>query len=81
MSSEMEKPLVIGKAAKPRWFRNVDIRKLPVEWRSDKKAWMMSQTMEEILTAFNGRMKMQNRPVLLFLDYATAGVCRTRTME
>ena len=68
----MEKPLVIGKAAKPRCFRNMDIRKLPVEWRSNKKAWMTSQIMEEWLTAFNGRMKMQNRHVLLFLDKANA---------
>ena len=63
--------LVIGKAAKPRCFQNLDIRKLPVEWRSNKKAWMTSQIMEEWLTAFNGRMKMQNRHVLLFLDNAT----------
>jgi hypothetical protein len=70
ISGEMEKPLVIGKAAKPRCFRNLDIRKLPVEWRSNKKAWMTSQIMEEWLTAFNGRMKMQNRHVLLFLDNA-----------
>ena len=32
---------------------------------------MTSQIMEEWLTAFNGRMKMQNRHVLLFLDNAT----------
>ena len=67
MSGEMEEPLVIGKAAKPRCFRNLGIQKLPVEWRSNKKAWMTSQIMEEWLTAFNGRMKMQNRHVLLFL--------------
>src|SRR5215469_5048182 len=52
MSSETEKPLVIGKAANPRRFRNLDIRKLPVEWRSNKKARMTSQFMEEWLTAF-----------------------------
>lgn len=71
VSGEMEKALVIGKAAKPRCFRNMDIQKLPVEWRSDKKAWMTSQIMEEWLTAFNGRMKVQNRHVLLFSDNAT----------
>ena len=53
----MEKPLVIGKAAKPRCFRKLDIRKLPVEWGSNKNAWMTSQIMEEWLTAFNGRRK------------------------
>jgi hypothetical protein len=49
----MKKPLVIGKAAKPWCFQNLDIRKLPVEWRSNKKAWMTSKIMEEWLTAFN----------------------------
>jgi len=67
----MKKPLVIGKTAKPQCYRILDIRKLPVEWRSNRKAWMMSQIMEEWLTAFNGRMKMQNRHVFLFLDNAT----------
>ena len=71
MSGEMQNPLVTGKAAKPRCFRNLDIRKLPVECRSNKKAWMTSQIVEEWLTAFNGRMKMQNRHVFLFLDNAT----------
>jgi hypothetical protein len=32
---------------------------------------MTTQIMEEWLTAFNGRMKMQNHHVLLFLDSAT----------
>ncbi|PNF41040.1 hypothetical protein B7P43_G08225 [Cryptotermes secundus] len=67
----MEKTLVIGKAAKPRCFQNMDIQKLPVEWRSNKKAWMTSYIMEEWVSAFNGRIKIQNRHVLLFLDNAT----------
>jgi hypothetical protein len=36
MSGEMEKPLVIGKATKPRCFRNLDIWKLPSELRLNK---------------------------------------------
>jgi len=71
MSGEIEKPLVIDKAAKPRCFRNLDIQKLPVEWRSNKKAWITSQIMEEWLTAFNGTTKVQNWHVLLFLENAT----------
>src|SRR5215469_16579214 len=51
MSGETEKTLVIGKAAKPRCFRNLDLRKLPVEWRANKKAWVTSHIMEEWLTA------------------------------
>jgi hypothetical protein len=71
MSGKLEKPLVIGNAAKPRCFKNMDIRKLPVEWRSNKKALMTAQIMEEWLIDFNGRMKQLNRHVLLFLDNAT----------
>jgi hypothetical protein len=70
-AGEMEKHLVIGRAANPRCFQILDIRKLPVEGRFNKKAWMTSQIMEEWLMAFNGRMKMQNRHVLLFLDNTT----------
>jgi hypothetical protein len=38
MTEEIEKPLVIGRAAKPRCFKNIDIKKLPVDWKSNKKA-------------------------------------------
>jgi hypothetical protein len=34
---EMEKPLVIGKAAKLRRFKNLKINNLPVIWRYNKK--------------------------------------------
>nr|CAD7198399.1 unnamed protein product [Timema douglasi] len=46
-TAETEKPLVIGKAAKLRCFRNTAIRKHPVEWRSNKKPWKMSHIMGE----------------------------------
>jgi hypothetical protein len=46
-------------------FRNIlDLNKY-------KNAWITSQFMEEWLTALNGRKKMQNRYVSLFLDNAT----------
>jgi hypothetical protein len=48
----MEKPFVNGKAANPRCFRNLDIRKLLVEWRSNEKAWMTSQIKEEWFNGF-----------------------------
>jgi hypothetical protein len=45
MGGEMEKPLVIGKAAKPRCFKNLDICNLPVILRNNKKAWITVATM------------------------------------
>jgi hypothetical protein len=37
MVVEVEKPLVIGKAAKPRCFKNLKINNLPVTWRNNEK--------------------------------------------
>jgi hypothetical protein len=34
---KMEKPLVTGKAAKPRCFKNLKINNLPVIWRNNRK--------------------------------------------
>jgi len=56
MASEMEKPLVIRKAAKPRCFKNINVEKLPVSWYSNKKAWMTRSIMEGWLIKFNSKM-------------------------
>lgn len=67
-----EKPLVIGKSKKPRCFNKIDIDKLPVIWKSNRKAWMTSDIMEEWLIRLNKKMSMQKRKILLFLDNATS---------
>jgi hypothetical protein len=41
----MESPLMIGKAAKPRCFKNLKINNLPVIWRNNKKARMTAAIM------------------------------------
>jgi hypothetical protein len=38
MVGEMEKPLVIGKPAKPRCLKNLKINNLPVIWGNNKKS-------------------------------------------
>lgn len=50
---------------------NIDVSKLPVTWRSNNKAWMVSGLMEEWLGSFNAEMNKGNRQVILFLDNAT----------
>jgi hypothetical protein len=71
MTGEIVKPIEIGKAACPRPFRHLNRNSLPVIWRSNKKALMTSAIMEEWILSFNGRMKIQGRKVILFLDNAT----------
>lgn len=63
---------MIGKAAKPRCFKNVDMTQLPVIWHSNKKAWMTGKIMESWLLDLNKQMKNQNRKILLFMDNATS---------
>ena len=38
MTGEFERPLVIGRAAKPRCFKHLCLDKLPVTWKFNKKA-------------------------------------------
>ena len=70
MDGQFVKPLVIGKAERPRCFRNLDIKTLPVTWRNNKKAWMTSKLFTSWLADFNRQMRLQSRHVLLFLDNA-----------
>ncbi|KAL2082547.1 hypothetical protein ACEWY4_022365 [Coilia grayii] len=72
MTGEKLKPFVIGKAAKPRCFKHIDVQTLPVYWNSNKKAWMTGSLFNEYLREFNNLMRRQRRKVLLFLDNATS---------
>ena len=68
---DFEKTLVIGKSARPRCWRNIDLTTLPVVmWRHNKKAWMVSSMFEEWLHSFNKKMKAQGRNVCLLMDNA-----------
>lgn len=43
MAGDKEPLLVIGKAARPRAFKKLTNNSLPVNWKSNKKAWMTSK--------------------------------------
>ena len=70
MTGEKLKPFVIGKSPKPRCFKNIDIRALPVCWNSSRKAWMTSGFFSKYLRDLNRQMGRQHRRILLFLDNA-----------
>ena len=70
--TDLYKPLVIGKAAKPHCFKNIDATKLPVKWAYNRKAWMNCLLFIEWVTEFDRAMIRQKRKVLLFMDNATS---------
>lgn len=70
MTGEVLKPLVIGRAAKPRCFRNLDITRLPVTYKNNRKSWMTSTLFDEWLNDINKKMRLAGRHILLFLDNA-----------
>jgi hypothetical protein len=71
-TGEKLKPLVIGKALKPRCFKNIKVHKLPVTWRHNKKAWMNSKIFSDWISEVDKQMRRQNRHILMFLDNASS---------
>ena len=57
--------LVIGKSAHPRVFRNEYV---PLEYKSNKKAWMTSVLFEEYVHKLDSQMVSQNRNIALIVD-------------
>ncbi|XP_055617640.1 tigger transposable element-derived protein 4-like [Toxorhynchites rutilus septentrionalis] len=64
--SEKLELLVIGKSAKPRCFKN--IKNLPVIYKSNKNAWMVSALFEEWILNLDERMVSEGRRIILFID-------------
>ncbi|VDI72849.1 Hypothetical predicted protein [Mytilus galloprovincialis] len=69
---EKLKPLVIGNANKPRCFRNLDVKSLPVTWKANKKSWMNSTFFTEWVKDINRDMRKESRKIVTFLDNATS---------
>lgn len=72
LAGEKEKLVVIGKAARPRAFKKISLNLLPVNWYSNRKAWMTNDIMTEWLSQFDRKMAVQKRKNLLFLDNAAS---------
>ena len=60
--------LVIGKSAKPRCFKRVNVSNLGIYYRFNKKAWMTAQIFREWLLKIDKIFLKQGRKILLFVD-------------
>jgi hypothetical protein len=58
-------PLVIGRYANPRAFKNAA---LPVKYTSNTKAWMTGTIFSDWLKFWDNKLKVEGRKIVLFLD-------------
>lgn len=68
--SRKEKLLVIGKAKKPRCFKN--IRSLPGTYENNTKSWMTSHIFEKWLRNWDADLKSRGNKILLLVDNCPA---------
>jgi len=63
-------PLIIGKYGRPRCFKNIKIQNMPMTYRNNAKAWMITSLFQEWLREFDRKvgLKYQGQRVLLLLD-------------
>lgn len=64
--------MVILKSADPQCFKNLKDGSRPhkCSYYANKKAWMTTEVMTDILSKLNGRLKRHRRQILLFMDNA-----------
>ncbi|CAB5367826.1 unnamed protein product [Rhizophagus irregularis] len=63
-------PLIIGKFERPRCFKNIRIQAMPMTYRHNAKAWMITSLFQEWIREFDCQvgLKHQGQRVLLLLD-------------
>jgi hypothetical protein len=64
------KPWVIGNAKRPRPLSKVNLERLPVFYRGNKKAWMNSMVFKEVLCEMDSYFRAKNKKILLLVDNA-----------
>lgn len=69
-AGEKETAIVIWKSKKPRCFHSVKTDELPVEYFSQKKAWMTGEILDTVLQKINRKLRSKSRSVVLFMDNA-----------
>ena len=67
---EIEPPIIFGRSLTPRCFKNVKDKRRPCGsyYYANKKAWMDSEPMEEILRTLNRKYAAEGHKILLFID-------------
>ena len=71
-TGEKLKPLVLGRAKKPRCFCGFEVATLGVIYDFNKKAWMTSTIFTAWLNRINNQMRFQQRRILMFVDNCSA---------
>ena len=66
MAGEKLPMFVIGKAAKPRCFKN--IKQLPCRYRSQKNSWMNAELFEDWVRYLDRKFEADGRKISLILD-------------
>ncbi|CAF1297874.1 unnamed protein product [Rotaria magnacalcarata] len=61
---------MLGKAAKPCCFKNLNMKQLPVIWQWNRTSWMTASLFGKWLAGINNSMIKQSRKILLFIDHA-----------
>ena len=64
------KPWVIGNAKHPRPLSKVNLERLSVFYRGNKKAWMNSEVFKEVLCEMDSYFRAKNKKILLLVDNA-----------
>ena len=69
---EKEPPVITGRSLTPRCFKNVKDKRRPCGsyYYTNKKAWMDSELMKEILRTLNRKCAAEDRKILLSIDIA-----------
>jgi len=60
--------LIIGKSAKPKFFKNIKITNLPASYLANKNAWMTAEIFTSWLKEWDKKLGKQSRKILLIVD-------------
>jgi hypothetical protein len=66
------KPLVIGKSVRPRAFHGIQVLRLPVAYKANKKAWIRNDIFNGWVSELDREFRLQGRHVVLIIDNAAS---------